>query len=186
MRDEVTYSTTYPTDVRSRYPHLVLAQVHLSRREFDEASAEADRAVSARPSCPAAFTLKASVLNYLGRSREAIEHAQFAVRLTPVVPPSPMFPAILASAFYGSERHEEAIAAAKTSIELDTRNVDPYLIMAASSVVQGHGEEARLAARNVLKLRPDFRLAAFADSQPYKDQKHLDRLTDQLRRAGLE
>ena len=97
-----------------------------------------------------------------------------------------MFPAILASAFYGSERHEEAIAAAKTSIELDARSVDPYLIMAASSVVQGHGEEARQAARNVLKLQPDFSLAAFADSQPYKDQKHLDRLTDQLRTSELE
>ncbi len=166
------------------YPHLVLAQVHLSRREYDEASAEADRAVTARPSCPTAYSLKASVLNYLGRPSEAIEHAQFALRLTPVHPPD--YPAVLASAYYGSEHHEEAIAAAKTAIELDARNVDPYLIMAASSVVLGHGEEARQAARNVLKLQPDFSLAAFATSQPYKDQKHLDRLMDQLRTAGLE
>ena len=156
------------------YPHLVLAQVHLSRREYDEADAEADRAVSARPSCPSAYSLKASVLNYLGRSSEAIEHAQFALRLTPVHPPQ--YPAILASAFYGSERHEEAVAAAKTAIELDQRNVDPYLVLAASSVVLGDSEEARRAARIVLKLQPDFSLAAFAESQPYKDQKHLDRL----------
>ncbi len=166
------------------YPHLILAQVHLGRREYDEADAEADRAVSARPSCPASYSIKAGVLNYLGRSSEAIDHAQFAVRLTPVHPP--MNPAVLACAFYGSQRHEEAIEAAKTSIELDNGNVDPYLILAASNVVLGHGEEARLAARNVLKLRPDFNLAAYAESQPYKDQKHLDRLTDQLRRAGLE
>ncbi len=166
------------------YPHLVLAQVHLSRREYDEADAEADRAVSARPSCPSAYSLKASVLNYLGRSSEAIEHAQFALRLTPVHPPQ--YPAILASAFYGSERHEEAVAAAKTAIELDQRNVDPYLVLAASSVVLGDSEEARRAARIVLKLQPDFSLAAFAESQPYKDQKHLDRLMDQLKVAGLE
>jgi adenylate cyclase len=166
------------------YPHLVLAQVHLSRREYDEADAEADRAVSARPSCPTAYSLKASVLNYLGRSSEAIEHAQFALRLTPVHPPD--YPAILASAFYGSERHEEAIAAARTAIELDQRNVDPYLILAASSVALGHSEEARRAARNVLKLQPDFSLAEFAESQPYKDQKRLDRLMDQLNVAGLE
>ncbi len=166
------------------YPHLVLAQVHLSRREYDEADAEADRAVSARPSCPSAYSLKASVLNYLGRSSEAIEHAQFALRLTPVHPPQ--YPAILASAFYGSERHEEAVAAAKTAIELDQRNVDPYFVLAASSVVLGDSEEARRAARIVLKLQPDFSLAAFAESQPYKDQKHLDRLMDQLKVAGLE
>ena len=166
------------------YPHLVLAQVHLSRREFDEASTEADNAVSTRPSCPTAYSLKASDLTYLGRSSEAIEHAQFAVRLTPFLPPD--YPAVLANAYYGSERHEEAIAAAKTAIELEARNVDPYLILAASSVDLGHGEEARRAARNVLKNQPDFSLAAFAESQPYKDQKQLDRLTDQLRRAGLE
>ena len=166
------------------YPHLVLAQVHLNRREFDEASAEADRAVTARPSCPAAYSLKASVLTYLGRPSEAIEHALYALRLTPVHPP--MHSAVLASAFYGSERHEEAIAAANTAIELDATRIDPYLVLAASHVVLGHGEDARWASDKVRKLKPAFSLADFATSQPYKDQNHLDRLLDQLRTAGLE
>ncbi len=166
------------------YPHLILAQVHLSKREFDEASAEADRAVSARPSCPAAYTLKASVLNYLGRSVEAIEYAQYALRLTPVHPP--MYHAILASAFYGSEHHEEAIAAAKTAIELDETHIDPYLVLAAANVVLEHSEDVRWAAEKVRKLKPAFNLKDFSASQPYKDQKHLDRLLDQLRTAGLE
>ena len=165
------------------YPHLVLAEVHLSKREFDEASAEADRAISARPSCPAAFTLKASVLNYLGRPNEAIEYAQYALRLTPVYPP--MYPAILASAFYGSKRYEEAIAAAKTAIELDENHIDPYLILAASNVVLERTEDAHWAAEKVRKLKPAFNLADFATSQPYKDQTRLNRLTDQLRIAGL-
>ena len=69
------------------YPHLVMAQVHLTNREYDEASAAAERGVSDRPSCPAAYTIKASVLNFLGRSSEAIEYAQYALRLTPVHPP---------------------------------------------------------------------------------------------------
>ena len=153
------------------YPHLVLAQVHLSKREYDEAGAEADLSVSARPSCPAAYTLKASVLNYLGRPSEAIEHAEYALRLTPVHPP--MYPAILASAFYGSERYDEAIAAAKTAIELDENHIDPYLVLAASNVVLGHGDDARWAAEKVHKLKPAFGLADFATSQPYKDKKTL-------------
>jgi adenylate cyclase len=166
------------------YPHLILAQVHLSRREFGEARMEADLAVSARPSCPAAYSLKASVLIYLGHPSEAIEHAQYALRLTPVHPP--MHSAILASAFYGSERYEEAVAAAKTAIELDDSRVDPYLILAASNVVLNHSEEARWAAQKVLKLKPEFSLAQFAESQPYKEQRDLDRLIDQLKSVGLE
>jgi TolB-like protein len=166
------------------YPHLVLAQVHLSKHEFDEASAEADRAVLARPSCPAAYSLKASVLNYLGRPSEAIEYAQYALRLTPVHPP--MYPAILASAFYGSERYEEAVAAAKTAIELDENHIDPYLVLAAANVVLKHSENARWAAEKVRKLKPTFSLTDFATSQPYRDQIHLDHLMDRLRTAGLE
>lgn len=165
------------------YPHLVLAQVHLSRREFEEANVEADLAVSARPSCPAAYSLKASVLIYLGRPSEAIEHAQYALRLTPVFPP--MHSAILASAFYGSERYEEAVAAAKRAIELDDSHVDPYLFLSAANVVLGHVEEAHWAAEKVLEIKSDFSLSEFAEAQPYKEQKDLDRMIDQLRSAGL-
>ncbi len=166
------------------YPRLVLAQLHLSRREFEEASSEAELAVSARPSCPASYTLKASVLNYLGRSDEAIEHAEFALRLTPVHPP--MYPAILASALYGSGRNAEAIAAARSAIEMDERNIDPYLVLAESSIALGRSEEARRAAGTVKKIQPEFTLAKFAESQPYEDQRQLNRLLEQLRQAGLE
>jgi TolB-like protein len=165
------------------YPHLVMAQVHLSRREYDEAEAAASRAVLARPSCPNAFALKAGVLNYLGRSAEAIEFAQYAERLTPVVPS--MYPAVLASAYHGCERHEQAIAAAKRAIELDDQSVDPYLILAASSVALDHTEEAKWAAGKLLRLKPEFKLADYAASQPYKELKQLDRLLHQLRSAGL-
>jgi len=69
------------------YAHLVLAHVHLHEREFEKAMAEATSAVSDRPSCPAAYALKAAVFIYVGQPAEAIEFAQYAVRLTPVHPP---------------------------------------------------------------------------------------------------
>jgi TolB-like protein len=166
------------------YPHLVLAQVHLSRREFDEANAEADLAVSTRPSCPAAYSLKASVLIHLGRPSEAIEHAQFALRLTPVHPP--MYSAILASAFYGSHRYEEAADAASAAIELDDSGPDPYLFLSAANMALDRVEEAQRAASKVLKLKPEFSLKKFAQAQPYKNPKDLDCLIDHLRSAGLK
>lgn len=166
------------------YPHLVLAQVHLSRRQFDEAATEADLAVSARPSCPAAYSLKASVLNYLGKSGEAVAYAQYALRLTPVHPP--MYPAVLASAYYGDRRYDEAGAAAEDAIDLDANHVDPYLILAASKVALGQEEEARSAAAKVRKLKPGFNLTEFAKAQPYQNQAELDLLLERLTTAGLE
>jgi len=166
------------------YPHVILAQVHLQNREFDEAKAEADHAVSDRPSCPASFALKADVLNYLGQADNAIEHAQHAVRLSPVHPL--YFPAVLASSYHGAERYEEAITAARDAIQLDPSKPEPYLILAACAVALGHAEEAQRAVRKVRALRPEFSLAAFATSQPYKEIKHLDHLLGQLRTAGLD
>jgi class 3 adenylate cyclase/TolB-like protein len=166
------------------YPRVILAQVHLQNREFDEAKAEADHAVSDRPSCPASFAIKAGVLNYLGHADDAIEHAQHAFRLSPVHPL--YFPAVLASSYYGAERYGEAITAARDAIQLDPNKPEPYVILAACAVALGDVEEAQQAVRKVLALKPEFSLAAFAKSQPYKDPKHLERLLDQLRTAGLE
>ena len=105
------------------------------------------------------------------------------MRLTPVHPPE--FPAILASAYHDSDRHEEAVAAARAAIELSDDKVDPYLIIAASSDALGRAEEARWATHEVLRVKPDFNLAEFAKAQPYKERKDLDRLIARLRNAGL-
>jgi class 3 adenylate cyclase/tetratricopeptide (TPR) repeat protein len=166
------------------YPHMILAHAHLRERQFEEAKSEASRAVSARPSCPASFAMKADVLNYLGESGEAIEHAQHAVRLSPIHPQ--IFPAVLASAYHSAGRYEDAIEAAQGAIELDPTKIEPYLIVTACAVVLGQLEKAQRTAQEVLALKPEFSLEVFAVSQPYKDQEHLDRLVDQLRAAGLE
>ena len=166
------------------YAHLVMAHVYLQRREFEEAMIEATSAVLDRPSCPAAYALKAAVLTYIGLPKEAIEFAQYATRLTPAHPP--MFPAILASTFYGSRRYEEAIAAAQAAIELRATDVDPYLILAASNSAMDQLGQARLAAEKAVELVPDFNLAEFSETQPYKDQKDLERLLNNLKIAGLQ
>lgn len=166
------------------YSHLVMAYVHLSRREFDKALDEATLAVSDRASCPFSYSLKAGLFNYLGRPAEAIEFAKYALRLTPIHPP--MYPAILATAYYGSGRYNEAIAAANAAIKLDQRKVEPQLVLAAANTALDRNEGARAAAKKVLKLNPKFSLTKFAASQPYKEQEHLDSFLARLRAAGLE
>jgi len=119
--------------------------VHLANHEYEAAMAQATEGVAARPSCNGAYAIKSSVLNYLGRPREAIEFAQYAVRLTPVYPAE--FPAILAAAYHDSNRHAEAVTAARASLQLKEEDVDPLLVLAASSVALGNLDEAREALR---------------------------------------
>jgi adenylate cyclase len=165
------------------YANLVLAHVHLVRREYDEAISEATNAVIYRPSCPAAYTIKASVLTYLDQADEAVDFAQYAMRLTPVHPP--MYPAVLASAYYGCDRFEEAAAAAKNSVELEGVDLSPYLYLAASCAAIGRMVEAHRTVSEVREKEPNFTLAGFSQTQPYKNAKILDLLITRLKDAGL-
>ena len=161
----------------------MMAQIHLLKREHDQALAEAERAVLARPSCHGAYAAKANILNYLGRPTEAIELAKSAIRHTPAHPT--FYPAILASAYYGCGRYEEAIAAAKEALNRDRDNLDALLVLAGANAALGQTEEAHGATREVLKVKPEFTLEEFAKSQPYKDPPTLERVITMLRGAGL-
>ena len=167
----------------SGYAYLILALGHLSRRDFEAAMSMASEGVTARPSCNGAYAIKSCVLNYLGRSEEAIEYARFAVRLTPVYPAE--FPAILANAYHDSGRHENAIEAARASLELRPDDIDPMLILAASLAALNRADEAKQIARRILDLQPGFDLEAFARAQPYREHCRLDRLLDHLVSAGI-
>jgi len=165
------------------YANMTLALVHLANHEYEQAMAQATDGVTARPSCNGAYALKSTILNYLGRPREAIEFAQYAVRLTPVYPAE--FPAILAAAFHDSGRYDEAITAANASLQLRDDDIDPLLILAASNAAQGNLDEARAAADRVRAIDPGFNLDDYAATQPYRDSQDLERLLGRLREAGL-
>jgi len=165
-------------------PHIMMGQIHLLKREYDHAIAEADRAVLARPSCHGAYAIKANILNYLDRPAEAIELSKTAIRLTPVHPT--LFPAILASAYYGSDRHEEAIVAAREVIKRDRDNLDALLVLSGANTALGQTEEAHEAIREVLRIKPKFSLEEFAKSQLYKNPRTLDKVVAMLRKAGLK
>jgi adenylate cyclase len=165
-------------------PHIMMGQIHLLKREYDQAIAEAEQAVLARPSCHGAYAIKANILNYLDRSAEAIELAKTAIRHTPAHPT--LYPAILASAYYGCDRHEEAIIEAEEVITRDRDNLDALLILSGANVALGRIEEAHKATQEVLRVKPIFSLKEFAKSQLYKNPRTLEKVVSMLQKAGLK
>jgi TolB-like protein len=163
--------------------HLVMAQVDLFNREHDKALAAAEKAVIARPSCDISFVAKANILIYLGRATEAIDLAKFAIRLAPVSPP--FFQATLAAAYYGSGRYDDAIAAARETINSDQNNLDAWLILAGANVALDRKAEASKAASEIKRIKPDFTLQSYAETQPYKSPETLEQVIIMLQKAGL-
>ena len=167
----------------SGYPSIMLAHMHLMKREYEQALITSSRAVEERPSCQAAFSLNANILNYLSKPKEAVHQAKQAIRLSPVA--QPWFPEVLATSYYLSGSYEDAIAAANQALALAPDSVDARIVLAAALVETGRLDAARHAAPEILSIDPGFTLKRFSDSQPYREPAVLEHLLDTLREAGL-
>ena len=167
----------------SGFAQLMLGHMHLMKHEHDEALARSDQALEQRPSCQAAWGLKANILNFCGMPEEAIPLAKQSLRLSPVA--QTFFPEVLATAHYLCGHLEEAIAAADDALALAPDSVDARVVLAASLVETGRPEAAQQAALEIKSIDPRLTLARFAASRPYRDPSVLKRLLDSLRGAGL-
>jgi serine/threonine protein kinase/tetratricopeptide (TPR) repeat protein len=163
--------------------HMVRGMVLLMRGNHDAALDASDRAVPDRPSCPWGYALKGALLNFTGRPAEAVEMAQLAIRHTPVFPP--IFASVLALGYYLLGQHEDAVDAARGTLELTPDNVEVYVILAAALAASGRVAEARAARQEILRVKADFALDDFARSQPFKDPSVLAGLVADLCEAGL-
>ncbi|RJQ83933.1 MAG: hypothetical protein C4519_05950 [Desulfobacteraceae bacterium] len=162
---------------------LVIAMVHLLQNEPEKALHAAEQAVLARPSCDSSYAVKASVLNYLGRPAEAVELARFAIRLSPVYPA--FFADILAAAYCGCRRFEEAIEAAEIGLESNPDDFDALVISAIAYAGLERMNQARHFARTIVGLKPGFSTHSFAHFYPYKDPGQLEQMTELLKKAGV-
>ncbi|MFN2151652.1 MAG: adenylate/guanylate cyclase domain-containing protein, partial [Anaerolineales bacterium] len=194
LSKDTAQSLEYATDLARKavdleditgLPHLMMALIHLQKSEHDKALTEAEQAVLARPSCDLSYAAKGYILNYLGRPAEAIELANYAIRLAPVQP-LPFYQVVLAAASYSSGKFEEAIAAAKEALRYDKENLDALLILAGANAALNHMEDAAKITAEIRQVQPDFTLEKFASNQPYKNPETLEQLLISLRKAGLQ
>ncbi|NIM64196.1 MAG: hypothetical protein GTO30_21855, partial [Acidobacteria bacterium] len=108
--------------------HMIKGMIQLRRRRHDEALESADNAFRRRPSCPWVYALRGAVHNYSGRPEDGVDQARLAIRHTPLVPPA--FPAVLATAHYLMGQHDEAIDAARGTLELAPDTLETSVMLA--------------------------------------------------------
>ena len=163
--------------------HMLKGALHLMQHEHEKALEASEKALTDRPNCPWAFALKGHIYNYTGRPSEAIDLARQAIRLTPLFPP--LFPAVLATGHYLCEQPEEAIDAARGAIELSPDNLEAHVMLAGALAAAGHPDQADSPLQEIRRIKKDFSLDGFAESQPFREPADLDRMLADLRAAGL-
>ena len=162
----------------------LLGQFFTMVRQHERGINEAEKAVNLDPSSSRAFFALAFTLNFAGRHEEAIPHFERAIRLNPFGPPN--FWHHMAIAYGQTGQYDKAIAALKSALQREPKDVLSYIILTGTYVRAGREEEARATAAEILKIDPNFSAERQAATLPWKDPAKNEQTLAAFRKAGLK
>lgn len=155
-------------------------------RDYDSALVFLDRARELAPSHSLAWLNSAAALSYVGRAEEALEHAEFAVRLSPHDPDIYMYYDVLSGVYYFNDRYSEGLLWASQARSLNGSYTSNLRQLAVNYAALGQADEAGRAAEELLRLDPEFRVSTYADEAcPFREPAFKDKFLTHLVEAGL-
>ncbi len=165
------------------WAHLSLGYIRLFQNRHDEALDLSRHAAAVRASCPMAGGILADVLLFCGEPRSASAVVRKAVRTARVYPP--WMANVLAASYRDMGEIASSISVLNEVLRLNTEDVDGLAILCTDLSFSNRITDARDAARRVLRIKPEFSIARYAESQPYRAADSLEKITDALREAQL-
>jgi adenylate cyclase len=168
-----------------RYPYGLwsLAMTLSWERRLEEALAAAEKAVAFNPNFADGHSMVGVLLNFAGRSAEALQHLDRAMAL------DPYFNSLLlyfrAHAAYQLGQYSEAVSLLRRRILRNPETDVSRVLLAASLGQMGLIDEAREAWREAVEVNPSFSLEQRRNVLPYKNPADFDRIVEGLRKAGV-
>jgi adenylate cyclase len=159
--------------------------VGLLENDLDTATALVDRSLAINPNAVRAWAASGLLRNILADTNTAIEHAERAMRLSPLDTAMWVLYGILAIAHMQEQRYEDAASWARKSIRQHRYNLPAYHVMAASYSHRDRLNEAKETIQQLLELDPELTISRLQEIYPVASYKNLDSFLDGLRRAGL-
>jgi adenylate cyclase len=163
--------------------HAALGYWLIIARQYDKGLAEGERAIALEAHSADVIHAYAIILMYVGRQREAIPQFEEALRLNPKPPNS--YLRHYAANLRDLGIYEEAIAQAKRAIEKEPNDLLSFMVLTTCYSQAGREEDARAAAKEVLRINPKFSAARMQRIVPHKNRAIAKRFGDSLRKAGL-
>jgi TolB-like protein/Tfp pilus assembly protein PilF len=163
--------------------HAALGYWLMYVRQHDKAVAEGERAFILEPGSADTIHLYATILTYAGRRKEAIPLFEEALRLNPK--PPTVYLRHYGVALRDSGLYKEANAQAERAIKNEPDDLIAWVLLVSSLSLSGREEEARAAAKEVMRINPKFSVARIQKLTPHKDRAVAKRFGDGLRKAGL-
>jgi class 3 adenylate cyclase/TolB-like protein len=160
--------------------------VHLHvQRELDLAQDQLAQALTVNPNEALAWLFLSVVLGFRGDGDTAWQAAQRALQLSPLDPQKHFFESLASSAALCARRHEDSIQLAKQSLRINRSHLPTLRVLTIAQVETGQLDDARITARRILEVAPDFSVASYAASAPRGAEEGRRRYAEALRSIGL-
>jgi TolB-like protein len=172
-------------DDRHPWGHVSLAYTAMLERQTGEAIAAFRRAVRLNPNSAAAHSHLSRGFAFAGRDREAIEHGEEAIRLSPLDPAMALFLGAIAVAHYTAGRYEEAIERSLEAQRLRPGFQGSRRLLCASLAQAGRVNEARSFLEIIRQEQPLLSLAWIRANVPYQTPELMEHFLEGFRIAGL-
>ncbi len=168
----------------------IIWQVGLTRclveNDLETAKTLIDQSLAINSNSTRVWATSATLRCILGEPETAIDHAERAIRLSPLDPSMWVPHGIIANAKVQLGDYEAAAAYARRSIRLHRYNLPAYHALAASSAQLCQLEAARETVRQLLELDPELTVSRLEQLYPVARYRNLQGFLDGLRKAGLK
>lgn len=165
--------------------HIALGYWAMMERRTEESIAAFGQAVTLNPNSAAAHSHLSRGFAFAGRDREAIEHGNEAIRLSPLDPEMALFLGAIAVAHYTAGRYDRAAHFTTEALRLRPGFQGAQRLRCASLARSGRIGEARAFLADVRREQPLLTLDWVRGNVPYQTRELMDQFVDGLRRAGL-
>lgn len=173
-------------DESDPWGQIALGYLGMMERRTEEAIAAFQRAVELNPNSAAARGGLGHCLAFAGYDREAIAHAEDAIRLSPLDPDMAIFVGGIAVAHYCAGRYAEAARYAEEQLRLRPGYYGGQRLRCASLAQAGLVEEAREFLKLVRSEQPQLSIDWIRASVPYQTPELMEHFLDGMRKAGLK
>ncbi len=154
-------------------------------RDLDTAGNRYETALAANPNESLAWLFASARHAYEDRGEEAMASATMALSLSPLDPLRYFYLSFAANAAVAGGHYVEAIELARQSVKANCTHLPTVRAMTIAQALSGQVKEARVSARRMLAIEPNFSLRKFREQYPGADGKHARVYFDALEQSGV-
>jgi adenylate cyclase len=164
--------------------NALLSSIHLLKKDWDKAIACGEKAVEQWPNYALVYSVMGYALRSNGQYDESISSFKKALQLDPVRPLT--YLSGLAFTYLFSKQYEKAISTWNETLQLNPDYIYAYVGLTMAYWLTGSEDQARQAARQVLRVNPKCSVGILEKQSTVKDKALKKQLFDALREAGLK